>query len=154
MRHIEFGVSAPQGLTWCRISSIGDKVHLAKSEPWQTDTLCGKQGFGIGDLEFMSGNLCTQCEKVAGMTPESKRNTWTSDYRDDQRAALYAVLDDVNVDHGEFLELEFGNESVVLVPLDPEGKWEFHVDFFFSTTREQYKAKITRVPHVREETED
>lgn len=78
------------------------------------------------------------------------RNSYTGEYRDDQRAAMYAALADVKVDHADFIECSYGNESIELIPLDPDARWEYNIEFFFSTTREQFKAKVTRVPYVRD----
>lgn len=78
-------------------------------------------------------------------------DTWTGDYADDGVAAVTNVLDAVKVDRANFIELHYGNETMSLVPVDPNGRWEFHIDIRYSGPRDQYQARIRRYPHVREE---
>ncbi len=74
----------------------------------------------------------------------SHRGPWA----DTPAAAVANALAEVKIDPFDFLELEYGSESFLLVPVDPDGKYEIHADLYYSEPREQYKAKLTRQPHI------
>ncbi len=72
------------------------------------------------------------------------RGSWA----DTPGGAVTNALQEVNIDPFDFIELQYGNESLLFVPLDPDGKHEIYADVHYSEAREQFKAKLTRRPHI------
>lgn len=85
-------------------------------------------------------------------SPRQKNHHW-GDYRDSADAAVNRVVEETKLPDYNFIRCEF-SEGYTFVPVDPEGEWEYHVELFYSTTRDQWKAKLSRVPHVNPQLEE
>ncbi len=69
-------------------------------------------------------------------------------WADTAKGAITTALAEVNIDPFDFIELQYGNESLLFVPVDPDGEYEISADLYYSEPREQYKAKLTRQAHI------
>lgn len=69
--YVVYGDEAPPGYGYVRLSSRGERIHVAPWQPdadWFTRTGCGRPVI-VSDLqEFMSGRLCGACQETI---PES-----------------------------------------------------------------------------------
>jgi len=80
------------------------------------------------------------------MAPAPKPKRHTGPWADSFKAAYRAALSEVNLDLAEFISLEYGDDSITLVPCDESGKWEVDVEITWSESRQQYRAKLRQVP--------
>lgn len=73
----------------------------------------------------------------------------TGPWADSPRGAAGAALSDVNLTAVDFIECWHSND-VTYVPVDPAGRWEIHAVVLYSGHRDQYRARLTRMPYVKE----
>ncbi len=74
------------------------------------------------------------------------KNYYEGPYADTPRGAITVALDATKIETENYIECEFG-DGLQLVPLGASD-WKIDIEIFYSVTRDQYKARLRRLPFI------